>query len=165
VRARYGASKSTAAFSQAIANGLGKIFYRELYSGHGIREHQLGELSVSDLPFVTKKLLMENFDRAVTDSRLRKSALERWLNDVRDPRQLFQREFIVMHTSGSSGTIGIFVYSRADWNIMNSVMAGRLPQPENYPAGKTRVGFLGSRTAISRVSRPQCICRTRFTTP
>ncbi|MGH8773560.1 MAG: hypothetical protein ACREV2_20650, partial [Burkholderiales bacterium] len=32
-------------------------FYRDLYTGHGIREHQLGELSVGDLPFTTKKLL------------------------------------------------------------------------------------------------------------
>jgi amino acid adenylation domain-containing protein len=114
-------------------------FYREYYFDHGI--HRLAELSVSDLPFVTKKLLMESFDRVVTDARLRKSQIERWLNDVRDPRQLFHRDFIVMHSSGSSGTIGIFVYSRTDWNIMNSIRAARLPQPENYPAGKTRVGF------------------------
>ena len=116
-------------------------FYREYYFDHGIREHQLAELSVSDLPFITKQILMENFDRVVTDTRLRKSQIERWLNDVRDPRQLFHGDFIVMHTSGSSGTIGIFVYSRTDWNVMNSIMAARLPQPENYPAGKTRVGF------------------------
>lgn len=116
-------------------------FYREYYFDHGIREHQLAELSVSDLPFITKQTLMENFDRVVTDARLRKSQIERWLNDVRDPRQLFHGDFIVMHTSGASGTIGIFVYSRTDWNVMNSITAARLPQPENYPAGKTRVGF------------------------
>ena len=46
-------------------------FYREYYFDHGIREHQLAELSVSDLPFITKKILMENFDRVVTDARLR----------------------------------------------------------------------------------------------
>lgn len=116
-------------------------FYREYYADHGIREEQLEELSPGDLPFVTKKILMENFDRAVTDTRLRKAAVERWLNDVRDPARLFQDEFIVMHGSGSSGTTGIFVYSRTDWNVMNGVMAARLPPPENSLAGRTRVAF------------------------
>ena len=45
-----------------------------------------------------------------------------------------------MHSSGSSGTTGIFVYSRTDWQVMNSIMAARLPPPENDP-GKTRVAF------------------------
>lgn len=117
------------------------VFYREFYADHGILEHQLDELMVSDLPFISKQTLMEHFDHAVIDKRLRKSEIERWLNDVRDPRKRYQGDFVVVHSSGSSGTVGIFVYSRTDWNIMNSTMADRLPQPENYPAGKTRVGF------------------------
>ena len=46
-----------------------------------------------------------------------------------------------MHSSGSSGITGIFAYSRTDWQIMNSIMAGCLPQPENQDQGKTRVAF------------------------
>lgn len=115
-------------------------FYREYYTGHGIREHHLGELPAADLPVITKQVLMDNFDRAVTDTRLRKSVIERWLNDVRDPRRLFYDDLIVIHGSGSSGTVGTFVYSRVDWNAMNGVMAARLPRPENYP-DKTRVAY------------------------
>jgi amino acid adenylation domain-containing protein len=116
-------------------------FYREYYMAHGIRERQLAELKVGDLPFLTKRILMENFDHAVTDSRLRITELARWLDTVRDPRQLFRNEFIVVHSSGSSGTTGIFVYSLTDWRVMNSVMATRLPQPENQSRGRTRVAF------------------------
>jgi amino acid adenylation domain-containing protein len=116
-------------------------FYREFYQDHGIQERDLPELSVTDLPFLTKSLLMAHFDGAVTDSRLRKTELELWLDRVRDARQMFEKDFIVMHSSGSSGTMGIFVYGRTDWQVMNSVMADRLPKPENEPYGRTRVGF------------------------
>jgi phenylacetate-CoA ligase len=116
-------------------------FYREYYASHGIRESDLSELTVGDLPFLTKRILMEQFDRAITDSRLKIGGLERWLDSVRDPRQMFHSDFVVMHSSGSSGVTGIFVYSRTDWQVMNGVMATRLPRPENYPYGKTRVGF------------------------
>lgn len=116
-------------------------FYKEYYSSHGIREQDLPDLPVEHLPFVSKRLLMENFDRVVTDARLKINDLEKWLDGVRDPRQLFHNDFIVMHSSGSSGIIGIFAYSRTDWQIMNSIMAGRLPQPENQDHGKTRVAF------------------------
>ncbi|MGH7828997.1 MAG: AMP-binding protein, partial [Candidatus Binatia bacterium] len=40
-----------------------------------------------------------------------------------------------------SGTTGISVYSRTDWQVMNSTMAPRLPQPENLPGGRTRAAF------------------------
>jgi amino acid adenylation domain-containing protein len=116
-------------------------FYREYYSGHGIREQDIPDLAVEQLPFVSKRLLMDNFDRVVTDPRLKINDLERWLDGVRDPRQLFQNEFIVMHSSGSSGITGIFAYSRTDWQTMNGIMAGRLPQPENQDRGRTRVAF------------------------
>lgn len=116
-------------------------FYRDYYDSHGIREEDLSELRVRDLPFVSKRLLMEHFDRVATDPRLKLNELEHWLDRVRDPRQLFQDDFIVMHSSGSSGTVGIFAYSRIDWQIMNGLMARRLPQPENQGRGKTRVAF------------------------
>jgi amino acid adenylation domain-containing protein len=116
-------------------------FYRDYYGGHGIREGELADVTIRDLPYLSKKILMANFDGAVTDTRLRKQDLERWLDEIRDPREAFRRNFIVMHSSGSSGTTGIFVYSRTDWQVMNTIMAARLPQPENHPAGRTRVAF------------------------
>src|SRR5215831_4688471 len=81
-------------------------FYREYYSSHGIRDTDLPQLGIRDLPFVTKQTLMEHFDTAVTDPRLRKAVLEQWLHNYRDPQQQFHKDFIVFHSSGSSGTVG-----------------------------------------------------------
>ncbi|MGH7829949.1 MAG: phenylacetate--CoA ligase family protein, partial [Candidatus Binatia bacterium] len=56
-------------------------FYRDLYSGSGIREVELADITPSDLPLINKKLLADNFDAAVTDPRLRESGLERWIHE------------------------------------------------------------------------------------
>jgi len=116
-------------------------FYRDLYSASGIGQAELAEVTPSDLPIINKKLLMENFAGAVTDLRLKKNDLERWLHENRNPAANYCDDFIVVHSSGSSGNPAIFVCSRADWQMAASAMAGRLPPPANYPAGKTRVAF------------------------
>jgi len=51
-------------------------FYREYYGDHGIREKDLADLTVADLPFVSKKILMDHFDAAVTNPRIRKNDLQ-----------------------------------------------------------------------------------------
>jgi amino acid adenylation domain-containing protein len=117
------------------------LFYRDYYGSRGIREKDLAEIIISDLPLLSKQILMENFDGAVTDSRLKKKELERWIQDNRDPFQDFDNEFIVTHSSGSSGRIGISVYDQKAWRVANSTMASHLPMPENYPVGKTRAAF------------------------
>src|SRR5207249_11854675 len=70
--------------------GLGRLlgyvwkrsaFYRDYYSSHGISEKDLPDISIRDLPFLSKEILMENFDLAVTDPRLRKADIEQWLQD------------------------------------------------------------------------------------
>jgi len=116
-------------------------FYRDYYGSHGINERDLSDISIRDLPFLSKKTLMDNFDRAVTDARLKRVELEQWIQNHRDPREAFSKDFVVLHGSGSSGELGIFVYDRASWRIADAVVAGRLPAPENYPSGKTRAAF------------------------
>lgn len=78
-------------------------FYRDLYSGSGIREVELEDVTPRDLPLINKKLLMENFDRAVTDLRLRKNDLERWMHENRNPAANYCDDFIVVHSSGILG--------------------------------------------------------------
>ncbi|MGH9856537.1 MAG: hypothetical protein ACRD4B_01715, partial [Acidobacteriota bacterium] len=115
-------------------------FYREFYRSHGITEENLRGIRVSDLPFLSKQLLMDHFDEAVTDTRLHKAALESWIRNNFDPRQPFHSDFVAVHSSGSSGHTGIFVYDRVGWQIMASRMAQQLPSPEAFPS-KTRVAF------------------------
>jgi phenylacetate-coenzyme A ligase PaaK-like adenylate-forming protein len=116
-------------------------FYREYYSSHGIRETDLADLTTLDLPLLTKQTLMEYFDTAVTEPRLRKQDLEQWIQEDCAPPHDFLRHFIAFSSSGSSGHIGIFVYDRPSWHVMNSTLAPRLLMPVHGPAGKTKVAF------------------------
>src|SRR5262245_32832230 len=115
-------------------------FYRDLYRSHGIREDDLPEISVQDLPCLTKTALMENFDLAVTDPRLKRSEIERWIQANPDPTERFSDAFVVIHSSGTSGNMGIFVYSSREWIMPDSAFASRLPAPANS-SERTRVAF------------------------
>ena len=116
-------------------------FYREFYSSHGINERALEDLAINDLPLLPKKTLIDNFDRAVTDPRLRRKELSEWFETHHDPNEAFCSDIVAIHGSGTSGDIGIFAYDRKAWTVADSTVATHLPMPENYPRGKTRIAF------------------------
>ena len=113
-------------------------FYRELYANHGIREADIDHLTVSDLPLVSKQTLRDNFDSAVTDSRLKKTLLEAWIREDHSPAEDFLDEFIIVHTSGTSGYRAISPCDRTGYQAMTGIMAGHLPPPR---ARKTRIAI------------------------
>ena len=116
-------------------------FYRDLYSASGIKEGDLESVQPENLPTVDKKILMEHWDRVVTDPRLLKEKLFRWVDQVPDPEVDYLDAFVVYTSSGSSGSKGLFVCSRRDWQLAASAMASRLPAPVNDGHGKTRAAF------------------------
>jgi phenylacetate-coenzyme A ligase PaaK-like adenylate-forming protein len=71
--------------------------------------------SPQDFPVLTKAILNEQFDSIVTVPDVRKRDVEAFLTRSRDPRELLLDKYLVIHTSGSSGEVGYFVYSEADW--------------------------------------------------
>jgi amino acid adenylation domain-containing protein len=116
-------------------------FYREYYASQGVREHELADVSINDLPLLPKKTLLDNFDRAVTDPRLTRRELGAWFESHRDPSETFCKDMVVIHGSGTSGDIGIYAYDRKAWATADAMMATRLPLPENYPTGRTKIAF------------------------
>ena len=109
------------------------VFYRNLYLAHGIRERDLEKVSLQDLPIVTKQMMLANFDEIVTDSRLCDAAIEKWLEHDHDPRSRFLGEFLVLHSTGSSGKQANVVYDETGWQSMAAAAAGYL-----YPGKRTR---------------------------
>ena len=88
-------------------------FYREYYGNHGIQEKDLSDITVRDLPILDKETLMDGFDRISTDPVLRRNRLEAWLHS--ESRNPYEGRYMVVHTSGSSGNMGIFVYDKEAW--------------------------------------------------
>ena len=114
-------------------------FYRELYRQHGIRERDLSEVRLQDLPFVSKATVQERFDDVVTDPRLRKRDLIGWLQTHPDPRESRYDDIIVNLSSGSSGAPGLIVYDRTAWDIINNTLSTHLRYPRRNPSGKMRL--------------------------
>lgn len=89
-----------AALLEAAARG--SPFYRER-----LRGAQAG--SLERIAPVNKRELMENFDAWVTDPRLRLPELRAFVADPSRIGQVYEDEFVVWESSGSSGGPGIFV--------------------------------------------------------
>ena len=72
-------------------------FYRGHYGGH-ISRH---DVRLEQLPPVTKAMMMDHLDDFVTDTRLRRDALDRHLETVGQRDELYLGEYRVMASSGS----------------------------------------------------------------
>jgi putative adenylate-forming enzyme len=91
-------------------------FYRRLHAGMSLRPF-------SELPIVTKAMLMENFDELVTDPGLRLRDVEEFLRvgpgsvarAGAGARELFRGRYVALATSGSTGRRGVFVFNEREW--------------------------------------------------
>ena len=80
-------------------------FYREHHAG-------LYDRPLDELPTVNKAMVMEHFDRLVTDPRIRRADVERHLNN---PSGAFLDGYSISLSSGTSGHRGICLYSGEEW--------------------------------------------------
>jgi phenylacetate-CoA ligase len=88
-------------------------FYRERLAGVVGQ----GPVELSRLPTLNKSEMMEHFDELVTDGRLRRDSLLRWVEGL-DHEELYLDRYRVMTTSGSSGHKGLFVFDRPEWRTV-----------------------------------------------
>jgi phenylacetate-coenzyme A ligase PaaK-like adenylate-forming protein len=85
-------------------------FYRELY---GTRRRG-DPVPLQELPVVNKALVLDNFERLVTDPRLKLDRLEAHVRDMAGDEHYLDT-YHVFVTAGSSGRRGIFVFECAEW--------------------------------------------------
>ena len=75
---------------------------------------------VGDFPLLTKSLLMTNFNDIVTDRRVTKEIIAEFLTRSTNPKERLFNQITVMHTSGTSGEVGYFVYKRSDYGRLRA---------------------------------------------
>jgi putative adenylate-forming enzyme len=78
-------------------------------------------IELQQLPILTKTTLMAEFDRIVTDPRLRRADLERHVSGERAAEPLFG-QYRVVGTGGTTGQRGLAVYDQAAWEVAVAVM-------------------------------------------
>lgn len=119
-------------------------FYREYYAQHGITIENIGEVQLSDLPMVNKKIMMDSYDDFVCDSKLKKDKLEEFTGNPSNQGRKYKDMYQVIHTSGTSGLKGLFVYGPNDWSILKAMVMTRVSKSKIYIYKKTKLAYIGS---------------------
>lgn len=129
-------------------------FYQKLYKGI-----DLDNCRLSDLPVVTKSVMMKNFDRFLTDSRLKLREIQEWLADKNNYGKLYLGEFLPIPTSGSSGEYALVVYHREALDLIQASLFVRQPlraKRSAYDHTKMRVSqLLGAKGRIAVIGIPR----------
>ncbi|HEV7692880.1 MAG TPA: hypothetical protein VGO52_18745 [Hyphomonadaceae bacterium] len=119
-------------------------FYRDIIASHGI---DIATARPEDFPVLDKTTLMANFDRIVTDRRITRQGITDFLVTSKEPSDRFLDRYRVIHTSGTSGEVGYFLYSPDDW-LRGMLSAGfrsqraRIRRPRHL--GRLRFAFYGA---------------------
>lgn len=87
-------------------------YYREL-----MRERRLDPATCmpGDFPVLTKQEVIGRFDDLVTDRRITRRGIAGFLAGSTHPMERYLGKYHVLHSSGTSGTVGYFVFSHAAW--------------------------------------------------
>lgn len=113
-------------------------FYRRFHSG-------LDGRPLSELPVLSKAIMMENFDDLITDRAVRLADVEAFVSRE-GGRGLFRDRYVVLSTSGSTGRRGMFLFSGNEWiTVLASISrplywAGVYRHPWGFP----RVALIAS---------------------
>lgn len=93
-------------------------YYRTAFQKAGITEEQLDTLPLSCFPAIDKQALLMYFDELVTVPDLKQEDLREIDAGEAADRKPYQGKYHVVHSSGSTGKPGYFVYDEAAWNRM-----------------------------------------------
>lgn len=117
-------------------------YYRRIIEERGI---DVEKCTPTDFPVLTKSLLMQNFDQIATARGVTKAAIAEFLTRSHDPVERFLGRYRVIHTSGSSGEVGYFVYSGRDW-ARGAAMGrqGGRPARKANAKGRFRLAYYGA---------------------
>lgn len=93
-------------------------YYRAAFEKAGITEEQLDTLPLFCFPTIEKQMLLEHFDELVTVTDLKQENLREFDAGEAADRKPYQGKYHVVHSSGSTGKPGYFVYDEDAWRQM-----------------------------------------------
>ena len=93
-------------------------YYHRTFEQAGITGKQIPNLPLNRFPSIDKREFLEHFDELVTIPGLSQEELRRFDEEEPVDRQRFRDNCHVVHSSGSTGKPGYFVYDEKAWNEM-----------------------------------------------
>lgn len=93
-------------------------YYRDTFEAAGITGETVKTAPLSAFPTIDKAGLLEHFDRLITVPNLTQEELRRFDETEKADRRPYKGQYHVVHSSGSTGTPGYFLYDENAWNRM-----------------------------------------------
>lgn len=93
-------------------------YYRDSFEKAGITSDKIGNTPLSKFPVIDKSVLLSQFDRLVTVPDLKQEEIRRFDEQEKPDRKPFNGKYHIVHSSGSTGKPGYFVYDKSAWNSM-----------------------------------------------
>lgn len=115
-------------------------FYHDLYVSNGIDEKDLDTIELEKIPVVDKNNIMQHFNDVLTVDDLKIKELLEFIDESKNPNDLFKNRYHVIHTSGSSGKLGIFVYTKKEWDTFYPYITKLF----NFKFNKNKAAFIGA---------------------
>ena len=100
--------------------------YKQLFKSKGLTYEELEDIDIKDLPKTNKNLLMDNFNDLITVDNINKKDVINFIDDHQDPTKLLNDKYYVIHSSGTTGEIGYYIYTKNNWELLKAVGASRL---------------------------------------
>lgn len=119
-------------------------FYRELWESKDINQSNLLTTPLENFPIVNKQMLMENFEQAITEKDITKAEVEKFIASDPSGKELYKNKYLALNTSGSSGRVGIFLFTDKFLTLLNGSIIARMIHPLwPYLLHQTKVAFIG----------------------
>ncbi|QNM05306.1 phenylacetate--CoA ligase family protein [Qiania dongpingensis] len=93
-------------------------YYRKAFEAAGITKQSIQTAPLSQFPVLTKAELLAHFDELVTVPDLTQEEMRRFDAEEAVDRKPFKGKYHVVHSSGSTGKPGYFLYDDAAWSHM-----------------------------------------------
>lgn len=125
-------------------------YYRRAFEKAGITAENLDTTPLSHFPTMDKSALLKHFDELVTAPDLQQEALRRFDEQETFDRKPFLDQYHIVHSSGSTGKPGYFVYDENAWsNMLLGILRGALwgmsmPQILKLLAGNPRILYIAA---------------------
>ena len=93
-------------------------YYKDAFGAAGLTAETVRTAPLSAFPTLDKTTLLEQFDSLITVPDVTQEELRRFDAEEAADRKPYKGKYHVVHSSGSTGTPGYFLYDTAAWNSM-----------------------------------------------
>lgn len=125
-------------------------YYRKAFQSVGITDKNIDRTPLDAFPTIDKQTLLSHFDEIITVSDITQEELRRFDEGAEKDRSAFKGKYHVVHSSGSTGKPGYFVYDNNAWSsmligIIRAALWG-MPMPKilKFLAEKPRIAYIAA---------------------